>query len=100
MTVLAVIALVIMLLLWHSLATISTPSAGALSLSADGSLSLRSSDCGDWRESALTSAFVSSWLIVLRLKGTRYPVVLFPDSVSADDCRRLRVFIQLHISSG
>jgi toxin CptA len=46
----------------------------------------------------LGSSFVSPWLTVLHLKleGRRFvlPVVLLPDSLAADDFRRLRVWLR------
>lgn len=73
----------------------SGSAAITLSLRQAGNLYLRTDDDTAWQKAVITSAFVSSWLIVLTLSGRRH-VVCFPDSMERDDFRRLTVFIRLH----
>jgi len=85
-------------ILLHELGTASAV-AVSLSLGADGRLSLREAGDTTWTDRTIAAAFVSDWLIVLGLKGRRRRLVLFPDSMTADQFRRLRVFLDLHGAS-
>lgn len=60
---------------------------------------------GEWHEGALReSSFVAPYLTVLNLKTKGNPfvrhIVILPDSIAADDFRRLRVWLRWHRAGG
>ena len=78
----------------------SPESIVALEISEGGALSFQRRR-GDWEEGTLLdSSFVAPYLTVLNLKseGSRFAhhVVIMPDSVAADEFRRLRVWLRWH----
>ncbi len=73
----------------------------SLELTADGSARWQDR-AGQWHEAEiLPDAYVSSWLIVLRLGAEgrrRLALALLPDSAAANDLRRLRVWLRWRLS--
>ena len=70
----------------------------ALEISADDVLSIETRSAGWSEQSVLASTFVAPLLTVMNLcnpaTGARCSVVLLPDSLPADDFRRLRVWLR------
>ena len=75
----------------------SSDSAVEIELRAEGRAAWRDRD-GDWHEAALErGGFVSPWLILIPLAATGARlkwIVVPPDAASADDRRRLRVWLR------
>ena len=72
-------------------------SVHALELAAQGNARWQDGS-GQWHEAEiLPSSYVSGWLVVMNLSGgggRRRSVVLLPDSVVAEEMRRLRVWLR------
>ncbi|MEQ1662256.1 MAG: protein YgfX [Thiobacillus sp.] len=67
-----------------------------LRLRADGSLQWREA-AGEWQDAGVEDdSVVNRWMLVMRLRvaGQVDTVVILPDSVPADDMRRLRVALR------
>jgi hypothetical protein len=87
---------------WASLRL--TPPLAIIRLEANGSIQVKSNTDQDFAPATILPGItVHPWLTVLRLKladGNHCALLFSPDNLTADDFRRLRIFLRWRVAAG